>query len=53
MILHDTFLALTSPPCINVHNDHQKYRRSVETLAWDVLAVARSEIGSKRRKGKW
>ena len=28
---------------------HQKYRRSVEALEWDVLAVARSEIGSNRR----
>ena len=42
-------LGLTSPPCINVHNYHQKYRRSVEALEWDVLAVARSEIGSNRR----
>ena len=42
-------LVLTSPPCINVHNYHQKYRRSVEALEWDVLAVARSEIGSNRR----
>ena len=42
-------LVLTSPPYINVHNYHQKYRRSVEALDWDVLAVARSEIGSNRR----
>ena len=42
-------LVLTSPPYINVHNYHQKYRRSVEALDWDVLAVARSEIGSNRQ----
>ena len=42
-------LVLTSPPYINVHNYHQKYRRSVEALEWDILAVARSEIGSNRQ----
>ena len=42
-------LVLTSPPYINVHNYHQKYRRSVEALDWDVLAMARSEIGSNRQ----
>ena len=42
-------LVLTSPPCINVHNYHQKCQRSVEALEWDVLAVARSEIGSNRQ----
>ena len=40
---------LTSPPYINVHNYHQKFRRSVEALDWDVLAFARSEIGSNRQ----
>ena len=40
---------LTSPPYINVHNYHQKFRRSVEALQWDVLALARSEIGSNRQ----
>jgi SAM-dependent methyltransferase len=40
--------ALTSPPYINVFNYHQNYRRSVETLGWDLLRVARSEIGSNR-----
>jgi len=39
---------VTSPPYINVFNYHQNYRRSVETLGWDVLRVARSEIGSNR-----
>ncbi len=42
-------LVLTSPPYINVHNYHQKFRRSVEALSWDVLTVARSEIGSNRQ----
>jgi len=42
-------MVLTSPPYINVHNYHQKFRRSVEAMGWDVLAVARSEIGSNRR----
>ena len=40
---------LTSPPYINVHNYHQRFRRSVEALEWDVLALARSEIGSNRQ----
>lgn len=39
---------ITSPPYINVFNYHQNYRRSVEMLGWDVLRVARSEIGSNR-----
>ena len=42
-------LVLTSPPYINVHNYHQKYRRSAEALACDVLATAKSEIGSNRQ----
>lgn len=41
--------AVTSPPYINVFNYHQQYRRSVEALGWDMLAVARSEIGSNRK----
>ena len=40
---------LTSPPYINVHNYHQKYRRSVEALGCDVLSSAYSEIGSNRQ----
>lgn len=39
---------VSSPPYINVFNYHQNYRRSVELLGWDVLRVARSEIGSNR-----
>jgi len=42
-------MVLTSPPYINVHNYHQKFRRSVEAMGWDVLTVARSEIGSNRQ----
>jgi SAM-dependent methyltransferase len=40
--------AITSPPYINVFNYHQNYRKSVEVLGWDLLKVARSEIGSNR-----
>jgi hypothetical protein len=39
---------ITSPPYINVFNYHQNYRRSVEILGWNLLAIARSEIGSNR-----
>ena len=42
-------LVLTSPPYINVHNYHQKYRRSVEALGWNVLTIAPSEVGSNRQ----
>lgn len=42
-------LIITSPPYINVFNYHQKYRRSVESLGYDVLKIARSEIGSNRK----
>ena len=49
--LHDgeADFVVTSPPYINVFNYHQQYRRSVEALGWDLLAVARSEIGSNRK----
>ena len=40
--------AITSPPYINVFNYHQNYRRSAEILGWDLLRVAKSEIGSNR-----
>jgi SAM-dependent methyltransferase len=40
--------SITSPPYINVFNYHQNYRRSVEVLGWDLLRVAKSEIGSNR-----
>ena len=42
-------LLITSPPYINVFNYHQKYRRSVEALGYDVLTTAKSEIGSNRK----
>lgn len=42
-------LVLTSPPYINVLNYHQKYRRSVESMGWNVLDNAPSEIGSNRQ----
>src|SRR5947208_12976005 len=42
-------LVITSPPYINVFNYHQQYRASVEALGWDLLEVARSEIGSNRK----
>jgi len=42
-------VVVTSPPYINVFNYHQQYRRSVETLGWNLLEVAKSEIGSNRK----
>lgn len=42
-------LLITSPPYINVFNYHQKYRRSVEALGYDVLVIARNEFGSNRK----
>lgn len=42
-------MLITSPPYINVLNYHQKYRKSVEALGYDVLQIARSEFGSNRK----
>lgn len=42
-------MLITSPPYINVLNYHQKYRKSVEILGYDVLRIARSEFGSNRK----
>jgi len=42
-------LVITSPPYINVFNYHQQYRASTEAMGWDVLTVAKSEIGSNRK----
>lgn len=39
---------ITSPPYINVFNYHQNYRKSAESLGWDLLKIAKSEIGSNR-----
>ncbi len=46
---HSADMVITSPPYVNVFNYHQHYRRSVEALGWDLLKVARSEIGSNRK----
>jgi len=45
----DVSLILTSPPYINVFNYHQNHRAILETLGWNVLKVAESEIGSNRK----
>lgn len=42
-------LVITSPPYINVFNYHQQYRASMESLNWNLLRVAKSEIGSNRK----
>ena len=42
-------LVVTSPPYINVFNYHQQYRASVESLRWNLLDVARSEVGANRK----
>jgi DNA modification methylase len=42
-------LVITSPPYINVFNYHQQYRKSVELLGYDVLDIAKSEIGANRK----
>jgi hypothetical protein len=42
-------LVITSPPYINVFNYHQQYRASAEALGWNLLTVAKSEIGSNRK----
>ncbi len=39
---------VTSPPYINVFNYHQNYRKSAEILGWDLLRIAKSEIGANR-----
>lgn len=51
LVLNDSSadMLITSPPYINVFNYHQKYRRSVEELGYDVLQIARSEFGSNRK----
>lgn len=46
---NEATLLITSPPYINVFNYHQKYRRSVEALGYDVLAIAKNEFGSNRK----
>lgn len=49
--LSDDFvdLVITSPPYINVFNYHQNYRKSAEAIGYNVLNVAKSEIGANRK----
>lgn len=42
-------LVVTSPPYINVYNYHQQYRASAEALGWDLLEIAKTEVGSNRK----
>ena len=42
-------LVLTSPPYINVFNYHENNRPAMEMLGWDILSVARAELGSNRK----
>jgi len=50
-ILQDSSVnvVFTSPPYINVFNYHQKYRKSVELLGYNVLSIAKKELGSNRK----
>ncbi len=52
MPLKENFIDLvviTSPPYINVFNYHQQKRASVEAMGWNILSIAKSEIGSNRK----
>ena len=40
---------ITSPPYINVFNYHQNNRSAMELIGWDLLDIAKSEIGSNRK----
>ncbi len=42
-------LVLTSPPYINVFNYHENNRKAMELLGWDILSVAKAEVGSNRK----
>jgi DNA modification methylase len=42
-------LIVTSPPYINVFNYHQNNRPAMEVLGWDLLHIAKSEVGSNRK----
>jgi len=42
-------LIITSPPYINVFNYHQYYRKAMEIAGWNLLEIAKSEIGSNRK----
>jgi DNA modification methylase len=40
---------ITSPPYINVFNYHQNNRNTMELIGWDLLKIAKSEIGANRK----
>lgn len=42
-------LIITSPPYINVFNYHQNNRAAMEMMGWNLLEVAKSEIGANRK----
>lgn len=42
-------LIVTSPPYINVFNYHQQYREIMELAGWNLLKIAKLEIGSNRK----
>lgn len=42
-------LVVTSPPYVNVFNYHQNYRQIMELDGWNLLDVAKSEMGSNRK----
>jgi DNA modification methylase len=42
-------LVITSPPYINVFNYHQNNRPAMEFVGWNLLDIAKSEIGSNRK----
>lgn len=42
-------LIITSPPYINVFNYHQNNREAMEFLGWNLLNIAKSEIGANRK----
>jgi len=42
-------LIITSPPYINVFNYHQNNRPAMEMIGWNLLDIAKSEIGSNRK----
>lgn len=42
-------LIITSPPYINVFNYHQNNRPAMELAGWNLLEVAKSEIGANRK----
>jgi SAM-dependent methyltransferase len=42
-------LIITSPPYINVFNYHQNNRPAMEAIGWNLLDIAKSEIGSNRK----